>query len=284
MAHYGRKPPVVGSEGIGARSSTCARFDRSIARPSVVGQDRQVVIVTGTTSRRYGAEVARSSPRRPSTTSMARSSVAGPDVPGVPYNHRLEDWFMVSPTTARRHPEARGLLTREGRRNRLAGKTCLITGSTGIAFPLQCSSPPGARIFVTSRPKPIAPDSRPAPGDRGRAAMPLPIWATNRSQRSGRSLPRDVRAARWPAGRGRWQWPAFRRRPAHAERREAWDARLYQRTQPGAGPRRCPASDARSGAVHDGIPRSRCPGVQRAGGRPGPGSVRHTPTPHIKAP
>jgi 2-oxoisovalerate dehydrogenase E1 component beta subunit len=23
--------------------------------------------------------------------------VAGPDVPGVPYNHRLEDWFMVSP-------------------------------------------------------------------------------------------------------------------------------------------------------------------------------------------
>ena len=23
--------------------------------------------------------------------------VAGPDVPGVPYNHVLEDWFMVSP-------------------------------------------------------------------------------------------------------------------------------------------------------------------------------------------
>ena len=23
--------------------------------------------------------------------------VAGPDVPGVPYNHKLEDWFMVSP-------------------------------------------------------------------------------------------------------------------------------------------------------------------------------------------
>jgi pyruvate/2-oxoglutarate/acetoin dehydrogenase E1 component len=23
--------------------------------------------------------------------------VAGPDVPGVPYNHHLEDWFMVSP-------------------------------------------------------------------------------------------------------------------------------------------------------------------------------------------
>ena len=23
--------------------------------------------------------------------------IAGPDVPGVPYNHVLEDWFMVSP-------------------------------------------------------------------------------------------------------------------------------------------------------------------------------------------
>jgi 2-oxoisovalerate dehydrogenase E1 component beta subunit len=23
--------------------------------------------------------------------------VAGPDVPGVPYNHVLEDWFMVNP-------------------------------------------------------------------------------------------------------------------------------------------------------------------------------------------
>jgi 2-oxoisovalerate dehydrogenase E1 component beta subunit len=23
--------------------------------------------------------------------------IAGPDVPGVPYNHALEDWFMVSP-------------------------------------------------------------------------------------------------------------------------------------------------------------------------------------------
>ncbi len=23
--------------------------------------------------------------------------VAGPDVPGVPYNHTLEEWFMVSP-------------------------------------------------------------------------------------------------------------------------------------------------------------------------------------------
>jgi 2-oxoisovalerate dehydrogenase E1 component beta subunit len=23
--------------------------------------------------------------------------VAGPDVPAVPYNHALEDWFMVNP-------------------------------------------------------------------------------------------------------------------------------------------------------------------------------------------
>jgi 2-oxoisovalerate dehydrogenase E1 component beta subunit len=25
------------------------------------------------------------------------SRIAGPDVPGVPYNHALEDWFMLSP-------------------------------------------------------------------------------------------------------------------------------------------------------------------------------------------
>ena len=25
------------------------------------------------------------------------SRIAGPDVPGVPYNHVLEDWFMVNP-------------------------------------------------------------------------------------------------------------------------------------------------------------------------------------------
>ncbi|MEO8228559.1 MAG: transketolase C-terminal domain-containing protein [Chloroflexota bacterium] len=23
--------------------------------------------------------------------------IAGPDVPGVPYNHVLEDWFMIDP-------------------------------------------------------------------------------------------------------------------------------------------------------------------------------------------
>ena len=23
--------------------------------------------------------------------------IAGPEVPGVPYNHALEDWFMVNP-------------------------------------------------------------------------------------------------------------------------------------------------------------------------------------------
>ena len=31
-------------------------------------------------------------PRRP------RDAMAGPDVPGVPYNHVLEDWFMLNPT------------------------------------------------------------------------------------------------------------------------------------------------------------------------------------------
>ena len=44
--------------------------------------------------------------------------IAGPDVPGVPYNHVLEDWFMVSPEKiADAHPQARGVLT-EGRRCR----------------------------------------------------------------------------------------------------------------------------------------------------------------------
>ena len=40
----------------------------------------------------------RSSPRRRSITSTGPvTRVAGPEVPGVPYNHVLEDWFMVDP-------------------------------------------------------------------------------------------------------------------------------------------------------------------------------------------
>ena len=38
--------------------------------------------------------------------------IAGPDVPGVPYNHVLEDWFMVEPgEDRRRDPHARGVLS-----------------------------------------------------------------------------------------------------------------------------------------------------------------------------
>ena len=39
--------------------------------------------------------------------------VTGPDVPGVPYNHVLEDWFMPQPGAHRRRGEApRRVLTR----------------------------------------------------------------------------------------------------------------------------------------------------------------------------
>ena len=37
--------------------------------------------------------------------------------PGVPYNHVLEDWFMVNPEKiADAHPQARGLLRSRGTR------------------------------------------------------------------------------------------------------------------------------------------------------------------------
>ena len=45
--------------------------------------------------------------------------IAGPDVPGVPYNHVLEDWFMVDPEKiADGDPQARGLLSRRRSRPR----------------------------------------------------------------------------------------------------------------------------------------------------------------------
>ena len=84
-----------------SRSSTCARCGRSTghdprprcARPASASSPTRTT-GSAATARRS----ARSSPRRRSTTSTGRSSrIAGPDVPGVPYNHVLEDWFMLSP-------------------------------------------------------------------------------------------------------------------------------------------------------------------------------------------
>ena len=47
--------------------------------------------------------------------------IAGPEVPGVPYNHVLEDWFMVNPEKiADGDPEARRVLSR--RRSRPPGR------------------------------------------------------------------------------------------------------------------------------------------------------------------
>jgi hypothetical protein len=100
MAHYSLKQPSWSAARASApKPPTCARFGaRSGDRPVVIKKTGKVVTVyEDNRFGGYGPRSPRSSPRRPSTTRWPGHPRRRPDVPGVPYNHRLEDWFMVSP-------------------------------------------------------------------------------------------------------------------------------------------------------------------------------------------
>ena len=102
MAHYSLEAAeLVGSEGISAEVidlRTLRPLDRETVLSSVKKSGKVVIVYEDNRFGGYGAEVA---------AIIAEEAfdyldgpvirVAGPDVPGVPYNHRLEDWFMVSP-------------------------------------------------------------------------------------------------------------------------------------------------------------------------------------------
>ena len=97
--------------------------------------------------------------------------------------------------------------------DRLAGKTCLITGSTGIAAAAaMLFAAEGARIFVTSKTEAhcaeLVDRLRATGAEAAYTAADLSDEA--QAERRRRRLPRDLRADRWLARRRRWQRPALR--------------------------------------------------------------------------
>ena len=79
------------ADAAAARPGHAAR--RRCARPASASSPTRT-----TGSAATGRRSRRSSPRRRSTTSTGRSRGSpGRTCPGVPYNHALEDWFMLSP-------------------------------------------------------------------------------------------------------------------------------------------------------------------------------------------
>ena len=102
MAHYSLEAAeLVDGEGISAEVidlRTLRPLDRETVLSSVKKTGKVVIVYEDNRFGGYGAEVA---------AIIAEEAfdyldgpiirVAGPDVPGVPYNHHLEDWFMVSP-------------------------------------------------------------------------------------------------------------------------------------------------------------------------------------------
>ena len=102
MAHYSLEAAeLVEGEGISAEVidlRTLRPLDGETILASVRKTGKCVIVYEDNRFGGYGAEVA---------AMLAEEAfdyldgpiirVAGPDVPGVPYSHRLEDWFMVDP-------------------------------------------------------------------------------------------------------------------------------------------------------------------------------------------
>ncbi|MGZ3587614.1 MAG: alpha-ketoacid dehydrogenase subunit beta [Candidatus Limnocylindrales bacterium] len=102
MAHYALEAAeLVQPDGISVEVvdlRTLRPLDRETVLESVRKTGKCVIVYEDNRSGGYGAEVA---------AILAEEAfeyldgpivrVAGPDVPGVPYNHRLEEWFMVDP-------------------------------------------------------------------------------------------------------------------------------------------------------------------------------------------
>jgi 2-oxoisovalerate dehydrogenase E1 component beta subunit len=102
MAHYALEAAeLVQPDGISVEVvdlRTLRPLDRETVLESVRKTGKCVIVYEDNRFGGYGAEVA---------AILAEEAfeyldgpivrVAGPDVPGVPYNHRLEEWFMVDP-------------------------------------------------------------------------------------------------------------------------------------------------------------------------------------------
>lgn len=103
MTHYALEAAdAVAREGISAEVIDL-RSLRPLDRDTLLGSVRRtgkcLVVYEDNRFGGYGAEVAAIVAEEAfDYLDGPVTRLAGPDVPGVPYNHVLEDWFMVSPT------------------------------------------------------------------------------------------------------------------------------------------------------------------------------------------
>jgi 2-oxoisovalerate dehydrogenase E1 component beta subunit len=102
MAHYALEAAdVVADEGISVEVvdvRTLRPLDKETLLDSVRKTGRCLVVYEDNRFGGYGAELAAIVAEEAfDYLDGPVSRIAGPDVPGVPYNHVLEDWFMVNP-------------------------------------------------------------------------------------------------------------------------------------------------------------------------------------------
>jgi 2-oxoisovalerate dehydrogenase E1 component beta subunit len=102
MAHYALEAAeAVESEGISAEVvdlRTLRPLDKETVLDSVRKTGKCLVVYEDNRFGGYGAEVAATVAEEAfDYLDGPVTRIAGPDVPGVPYNHVLEDWFMINP-------------------------------------------------------------------------------------------------------------------------------------------------------------------------------------------
>ncbi len=102
MAHYALEAAdVVGEEGISVEVvdlRTLRPLDKDTVLGSVRKTGKCLVVYEDNRFGGYGAEVSAIVAEEAfDYLAGPVTRIAGPDVPGVPYNHVLEDWFMVNP-------------------------------------------------------------------------------------------------------------------------------------------------------------------------------------------
>ncbi len=102
MAHYALEAAdVVGEEGISVEVvdlRTLRPLDKETVLGSVRKTGKCLVVYEDNRFLGYGAEICSIVAEEAfDYLDGPVTRIAGPDVPGVPYNHILEDWFMVNP-------------------------------------------------------------------------------------------------------------------------------------------------------------------------------------------
>jgi 2-oxoisovalerate dehydrogenase E1 component beta subunit len=102
MAHYALEAAdVVAEEGISVEVvdlRTLRPLDKETVLGSVRKTGKCLIVYEDNRFLGYGAEISAIVAEEAfDYLDGPVSRVAGPDVPGVPYNHVLEDWFMVNP-------------------------------------------------------------------------------------------------------------------------------------------------------------------------------------------